>query len=132
MMSENTNEQLMARAEERFAILDDVDGSEELLSEYDHHAFQFVTADDEGFVVDIRDGEVSVQPTAQWDEDFLSRPPTVIQADRAVLRDILNGDETIVDGVWGGSVQAPVYGAQMGYTSWISRLLKAIRNGRVD
>lgn len=132
-MSAYSMEELASFADERLATLDKTDGSEALLSEYDHHAFKWITDEaDEGFVVDIRDGEITVQPGEEWDEDSIPRPPTVIEADADVLHDVFAGEETIVDGVWGGSVQAPVYGAQMGYTSWISRILKAVRNGTVE
>lgn len=133
MMSGTASEDLIAHAEEQLAILKQIEGSDDLLAEYDHHSFKWITGeDDDGFVVDVRDGEITVQPTATWNADSIPRPPTVIEADADVLRAIFAGNETIVDGVWGGSVQAPVYGAQMGYTSWISRILKAVRNGQVE
>jgi len=131
-MADASAEDLASLARIQFETLGDLDGSDELLAEYDHHVFAFTTHEDEGIVIDIRDGDLSIQPAAQWDPDSLHRNPTVIQADEAVLRDIFAGDETIVDGVWGGTVRAPVYGAQMGYTSWISRILKAVRTEQVD
>lgn len=131
-MSTKNITDLATLAQQQFDTLDGLDGSEELLGEHDHHVFEFEVRDGGSVHVEIKDGDVSV--SEELDETSISHlpdAPTTIMADEEVIRDILAGDDTIVDAVWGGRAEAPVYGAAMFYTSWISRTLKAIRNETV-
>lgn len=124
--------EIATTAEEQFGTLREIDGAGELLAEHDH-TFEFDVNEDGRIVIDIREGEVSIE------EDLSSghassdgESPVVISAEAETIHGILAGETTIVDEVWKNNAQAPVYGASMYYTSWISRILKAIRKGSVD
>lgn len=124
MTDEPTADDLVEVAIERLATLESVLDADRLLAESEH-TFQFNLTDGGAFVIDIYDGEYEI-----WAGES-DRPPdevTPITADAETIEAILRGRTTIVDEVWEANLQAQVYGMGMEDTSWISRILRAIRN----
>lgn len=64
--------------------------------------------------------------SADWPDE--SSSVSTVKADAETMHDILTGETTIVDEVWDQNAEAKIYGGKMEDTSWLSRMLKWIRN----
>lgn len=124
MVDDPTVEDLVDIATERFATLESAPDADDLLTESEH-AFQFNLTEGGSFVIDIANGEYEIQ-SGESDRDPTQVTP--LTADAETIEAVLRGRTTIVDEVWEANLQAQVYGMGMEDTSWISRILRAIRN----
>lgn len=124
MSTPTTADEFAQIADEKFATLPNLEGGPELLRESEQ-TFGFIVTDIEDcrFTVDVRSGTISV--AAGWtDEEALS----TVATDAETMDAILTGETTIVDEVWDQNAEAKIYGGKMENTSWLSRMLKRIRN----
>jgi alkyl sulfatase BDS1-like metallo-beta-lactamase superfamily hydrolase len=125
MTTPTTADEFAQIADEKFSKLPDLEGGPELLQEYEH-TFGFVVTDLEDcrFFVDVRDGAVTV--SAGWPQE--DGGLATVSANAETMHAILLGETTIVDEVWDQNAEAKIYGGKMENTSWLSRMLKRIRN----
>lgn len=125
MTAISTSDEFVRLAREQFTKLPDLEGGLELLREHEH-TFGFIVTDVEScrFVVDIHGGEVTV--STDWPDEAAGL--STVKADAETVHGILVGETTIVDEVWDQNAEAKIYGGRMEDTSWLSRMLKRIRN----
>lgn len=126
MIGDVTTRDLIDIAAAQFDRLEEMPDTDDLLNEYPGHYFHFDVKDveDYGFMLQIDDGDISVY---EGRESTDIESVNTFRGDARTLHAVLTGETTIVDETWEGNLQARVYSSGMRYTSWLSRILKRIR-----